>query len=113
MLKKIMPELPLDNVPAAVPYYRDTLGFTINYQQDDIAVLDRDAVRVVLIARTSRHTGIGSTYVYVSDADALHAELRAKGAALSGEPVSHPWGLRDFRVTDPEGNRITFGQPLW
>lgn len=46
------------------------------------------------------------------DADALYAELRAKGANLQGEPVSHPWGLRDFGVTDLERNRITFGQPF-
>lgn len=113
MLQKIMPELPLDDVAAGIDYYEEVLGFTINYQQEDLGVMDRDAVRVLLIARTKRHTGIGSAYVYVSDADALHAELRSKGAQLLGEPVSHPWGLRDFQVLDPEGNRITFGQPLW
>jgi len=113
MLKKIMPELPFNDVPAAVTYYRDVLGFSINYQQSDLGVMDRDAVRVLLVARTPRHGGIGSAYVYVDDADALHAELRTKGAELSGEPTSHEWGLRDFQVTDPEGNAITFGQPLW
>lgn len=113
MLRKIMPELPLQDVSAGVAYYRDVLGFGINYQQEDLGVLDRDAVRVLLIARTTRHTGIGSAYVYVDDADALHAELRGRGARVEGDPVSHPWGLRDFRVLDPEGNQITFGQPLW
>lgn len=49
-------------------------------------------------------------YVYVRDADALHAELSAKGANVQGEPVSRPWGLREFQVLDPEGNRIGFGQ---
>jgi len=29
-----------------------------------------------------------------------------------GEPESHPWGLRDFVVLDPEGNELTFGQPF-
>jgi predicted enzyme related to lactoylglutathione lyase len=113
MFTKIMPELPLNDVAAGVVYYRDVLGFQINYQQDDIGVMDRDAVRLLLIARTERHQGIGSAYIYVADADALHAELRANGANVQGEPVSHPWGLRDFRVLDPEGNQLTFGQPLW
>jgi catechol 2,3-dioxygenase-like lactoylglutathione lyase family enzyme len=112
MLKQIMAELPLDDVKAGVAYYRDVLGFRINYQQNDLGVMDRDDVRLLLIARSNRHTGIGSTYVYVDDADALHAELRAKGANVEGEPVSHPWGLRDFCVLDPERNQITFGQPL-
>jgi predicted enzyme related to lactoylglutathione lyase len=113
MLKKIMPELPLSDVAAGVAYYKEVFGFSINYQQHDLGVMDRDAVRVLLVSRSKGHTGIGSAYVYVSDADALHAELRSKGAQLQGEPVSHPWGLRDFHVLDLEGNRITFGQPLW
>ena len=113
MLTKIMPEMPTDDVAASVAYYRDVLGFSVNYEQADIAVMDRDVVRVLLIARTDRHAGITSTYVYVRDADGLHAELRGKGARVLGEPESHPWGLRDFRVLDPDDNQITFGQPLW
>lgn len=46
------------------------------------------------------------------DADALHAELVGRGASVQGAPVSRPWGLRDFRVLDLEGNRITFPQPF-
>lgn len=112
LLERIMPELPLDDVPAGVAHYRDVLGFSVNYQQHDIGVMDRDEVRLLLIARAERHSGIGSCYVYVADADALHAELVAKGAGVQGEPVSRPWGLREFRVLDPEGNQITFGQPF-
>jgi catechol 2,3-dioxygenase-like lactoylglutathione lyase family enzyme len=111
-LEKIMPSLPLSDVPAGVAYYRDVLGFKVNYAQADIGVMDRDDVTILLIARTARHTGIGSCYVYIRDADALHAELMAKGANVQGEPVSHPWGLRDFLVQDLEGNQIRFGQPF-
>ena len=89
-----------------------TLGFSVNYEQPDLAVMDRDDVRLLLVARTERHAGIGSAYVYVHDADALHHELRSRGARLQGDPVSQPWGLREFRVLDVEGNQITFGQPF-
>ena len=112
MLTKVMPELPCDDVAAAVVHYRDVLGFRVNYQQADIGVMDRDRVRVLLVARSPRHSGIGSAYVYVDDADALHAELVGRGAAVQGRPESHPWGLRDFRVLDPDGNQLTFGQPF-
>jgi len=112
MMLKALPELPFDDVAAAVAYYRDVLGFRINYVQPDLGVMYRDGVTVLLIARTERHKGIGSAYFYVEDADALYAELRANGAGVQGEPVSHPWGLRDFHVLDLEGNGITFGQPF-
>lgn len=112
MLRKIMPELPVSDVAAGVAHYRDVLGFGVNYQQHDLGVMDRDGVRLLLIARTDRHTGIGSCGFYVNDADALHAELLAKGANVQGEPVSYPWGLREFKVLDPEGNRLSFAQPF-
>jgi uncharacterized glyoxalase superfamily protein PhnB len=109
-LRAINPVMPLSNVAAGVAYYRDVLGFSVNYAQHDLGVMDRDEVRILLAARTEKQTGIGSCYVYVRDADALHAELRARGANVQGEPVSHPWGLRDFKVLDLEGNEIAFGQ---
>ena len=84
MMRKALPELPCDDVAAAVAYYRDVLGFRVNYQQHDLGVMDRDEITVLLIARTERHKGIGSFEVYVEDADALYAELRAKGANLQG-----------------------------
>jgi uncharacterized glyoxalase superfamily protein PhnB len=110
MVTNAMPELPFDDVPTAVTYYRDVLGFTVNYEQHDLGVMDRDDARVLLIARTSRHGGIGSAAFYVRDVDALYAELVEKGADVQDEPVSRPWGLREFAVLDLEGNRLTFAQ---
>jgi uncharacterized glyoxalase superfamily protein PhnB len=34
----------------------------------------------------------------------------AAGANVQGEPVSQPWGLREFTVLDLEGNRLSFAQ---
>jgi predicted enzyme related to lactoylglutathione lyase len=109
MMSRIMPELPCDDVPAAVKHYRDVLGFTVNYEQDDLGVMDRDEVRLLLVSRTPEH-GVGSAAFYVRDADALYAELVRSGADVQGEPVSQPWGLREFRVLDPDRNRLTFSQ---
>ena len=111
-LQQMLPELPLTDVSAGVEYYQRVLGFGINYAQHDLGVMYRDDVTILLIQRTDQHTGIGSCEAYVRDADALHAELVARGANVQGAPVSRPWGLRDFRVLDLEGNRITFAQPF-
>jgi uncharacterized glyoxalase superfamily protein PhnB len=110
MMRKVMPELPLDDVPAGVRHYRDVLGFVVNYEQHDIGVLDRDEVRILLVARTPHHSGIGSAYFYVRDVDALYSELLQKGADVQAEPISQSWGLREFSVLDVERNRLTFGE---
>lgn len=112
MMEKALPEMPFDDVGAAVAHYRDVLGFHINYQQHDLGVMYRDGITVLLIQRTESHKGIGSFEVYIANADALYEELRSKGARMQGEPVSQPWGLRTFAVLDSEGNRITFAQPF-
>ena len=110
MMSRIMPELPCDDVPAAVSHYSDVLGFSVSYQQEDIGVMDRDEVRLLLISRTPHHGGIGSAYFYVRDVDGLYAELVRSGADVQGEPVSQPWGVREFRILDPDRNRLTFAQ---
>jgi len=109
MISRIMPELPCDDVPAAVRHYHDVLGFSVNYEQDDLGVMDRDEVRLLLIARTPLH-GIGSASFYVRDVDGLYNELVRSGADVQGEPVSQPWGLREFGVLDADRNRLTFAQ---
>jgi catechol 2,3-dioxygenase-like lactoylglutathione lyase family enzyme len=110
MMSRIMPELPCDDVPGSVKHYRDVLGFGVNYEQGDLGVMDRDEVRLLLIARSPQHSGIGSVSFYVRDVDALYAELVRSGADVQGEPVSQPWGLREFSVLDPSRNRLTFAQ---
>jgi uncharacterized glyoxalase superfamily protein PhnB len=111
-LREMLPHLPLNDVAAGIAYYKDVLGFSINYAQHNLGVMFRDSGTLLLMARTPSHTGIGSCTAYVSDADKLYVELAAKGAKMQGAPVSQPWGLRDFSVTDLEGNRITFAQPF-
>jgi uncharacterized glyoxalase superfamily protein PhnB len=111
-LEKVLPELPVDDVPAALRHYRDVLGFRVDHAQDDIAVMYRDTVTVLLIARTPEHRGIGSLYSYVHDVDARFAEFFAAGADVHGEPVNQPWGLREFAVRDPFGNRLRWGKPF-
>jgi uncharacterized glyoxalase superfamily protein PhnB len=111
MFEKIMPEFPLDDVAAGVAYYRDVLGFSVDIEMQGFAVMDRDRARILLIQKTGEHRGIVSCYVYVTDADSLHAELTGRGARVEGPPISRPWGLREFRVFDPDGNVLTFGQP--
>ena len=78
MLRSVMPELPVDDVQAGVSHYTDVLGFKVNYQQSDIAVIDRDDVRLLLVARSPRHTGVGSAYFYVRDVDALYWSSSAR-----------------------------------
>jgi hypothetical protein len=42
--------------------------------------------------------------------DDYYAACRAGGAVIALELGARPWGVRDFRVLDPCGNRIGFAE---
>lgn len=110
MFEKALPRLPITNIPAGIAHYRDVLGFQVNYADGNIGVMFRDRVTVLLFLRTPDFSGPGSAYFYIENADKLCADMRASGANVAGDPVSMPWGLREFMVTDLEGNELYFGQ---
>ena len=54
-------------------------------------------------------------YWRVKDVDALYAEYHAAGLSSSGTPrlipvEDKPWGMREFAITDPNGNLVRVGQ---
>jgi uncharacterized glyoxalase superfamily protein PhnB len=71
----------------------------------------RNDVSFDLISVPAGRQGTAMAYVQVSGIDAYHAELSARGVQVSAVD-NRPYGMRDFEVVDPCGNRIAFGQPL-
>ena len=54
-------------------------------------------------------------YWRVKAVDALYAEYHAAGLPRSGTPrlgpvEDKPWGMREFAITDPNGNLVRVGQ---
>lgn len=46
--------------------------------------------------------------VNVSDVESVHQELLNSGFKPTA-PQLHPWGKRDFKLVDPNGNLLEFG----
>jgi uncharacterized glyoxalase superfamily protein PhnB len=110
----VAPVFVVKDLPRAVEHYRDVLGFAVRFTYGEPVLytgVERDALVLHLQAagRTKRQPGQSSVYVFVSDVDALHAELKAKGALVQGEPQDYPYGMRDFSINDPDGNQLSFG----
>jgi len=99
---------------ATVRFYVDLLGFTLvtdrRGDEQPYLALERDAVRIGAAARPGegnrawRRPPIGVEIVL--EVDYLHAErdrIRHAGWPIEEDIVRRPWGLQDFRVTDPDG----------
>lgn len=53
----------------------------------------------------------GTCFVHVRDATAYLKQLRERGVGGVSAPVVQDYGLVEFVVTDPFGNRVRFGSP--
>jgi catechol 2,3-dioxygenase-like lactoylglutathione lyase family enzyme len=102
------------DIAKSADHYRDVLGFTVTFEYGAptfYVCLCRDEVALHLLAasQTRRRPGNGGICVFVRDVDAVHAELAARGASIIKPPQNYDYGMRDFDVTDLDGNQLTFG----
>lgn len=69
----------------------------------------RDDAYGAMVGAPATGSGGKSTYVAVTDVDALHERARMAGATILEPPVDRDYGSRDFICADPEGNVWSFG----
>lgn len=113
-LSRVAPELPVANLPIALEYYEQKLGFRVAMRMpsNDYAIVERDDVAIHLFrADAGAHSPV-AIHIFAEDLASLHAELQQRGARLSQQIAQKPWGNRDFRVKDDSGNEIKFTEPL-
>jgi uncharacterized glyoxalase superfamily protein PhnB len=104
-----VPVVPVTDVGEAIAFYRDTLGFTLAFEQGAYAGVDRGAAHVHLDGVVNAAAGQVTVRVTVEGVDALYAEIEPKGVVDPAEPLNtKPWGARQFSVLDCCGNRLTF-----
>ncbi|MBO0679175.1 VOC family protein [Mycolicibacterium sp. S2-37] len=113
---RIAPIIPVRDLDAALERYR-RLGFAARAYQgpDSYGYVDRDDVSLHLTEWADHDplTTASSVYLYVSDADALHAEWTAQGLAGRFTDLEDtPYGLREFAYVDPDGTLHRVGSPL-
>jgi len=115
-LQSISPIFVVEDLPRALGFYQDVLGFDIAWSWGapvDIAAVCRDEVEVTLAQRTDeRPHGPARVYLRVSGIDAYYASIEAAGAEIRVPIGDRAYGLRDFRVVDPSGNELDVGETL-
>lgn len=114
------------NVPAALAFYRDSLGFEITFQgpsEDDIffGIVQRGAAMIMMkdigVEPVPNYTrdikqGIArwDAYLYVPDPDALAAEFASRNVEFFTPLANNDDGLRGFEVADADGYILYFGR---
>jgi hypothetical protein len=112
------------DVVRSANHYRDALGFAYDRfwgEPPSFVILRRDGMFLMLNQAPADHPivpnwrvshNMWNVYFWVSDADALLAEFRKRGASIDYDVHDKPYGIREFGIQDLDGYDIGFGQPI-
>ena len=119
----IAPFFVVRNVPAAVAFYRDRLGFDVTFEgpPDDVffGIVQRGAAMIMFkdvgvepLPNAERAPEARwDAYVPVSDPDTLAAEFSSRHVEFSEPLKDTDDGLRGFELRDVDGYVLFFGRP--
>jgi uncharacterized glyoxalase superfamily protein PhnB len=110
-----VPEIPVANIEKAAEYYVKVLGFRFDWGNNPggIGGISQGDCRIFLTNAAFRegYGTHGMTTVWLNvasceEVDELYRRWRDAGAKILAEPEDKPWGLREFRAADLDGNQL-------
>jgi uncharacterized glyoxalase superfamily protein PhnB len=118
----VQPVLPVADAARAARYFRDVLGFEIDFiagEPPSYARVKKGADRshgdpvYIRLWQCSPPAGArawkGEIVIHVGhDVDGLHDAYVRRGVTVVEAPVSQPWGLREFAIREPDGHILRF-----
>lgn len=105
------PTLPVQDLDQAVAFY-ESAGFDVRVYDGGFAFVEYDGESVFdldLCPQITRETNGAGCYIIVPNVDEWHADLTASGLPVTAVE-DQPWGMREFTLTDPNGNNIRIGR---
>jgi catechol 2,3-dioxygenase-like lactoylglutathione lyase family enzyme len=110
-MTRLIPMLPVKSMPESVAFY-EKLGFGVENRNDDWgwAMLRLDECRLMVDQSIRGHGPRHSVvYLYPDDVVTYHRQVRANGLEVPDLDVTF-YGMTEFRIEDPDGNRLWVGQ---
>lgn len=112
-MNRIIPMLPVRSVPASIAFY-EKLGFRVERKNEDWgwAMLCLGECRLMVDQSINIHPGAprqSVLYLYPDNIAEYHEEVRGNGLAIPDLDVTF-YGMTEFRIDDPDGNRLWIGQ---
>jgi catechol 2,3-dioxygenase-like lactoylglutathione lyase family enzyme len=115
----IAPQFLVDDLDRAIAYYRDRLGFNVDFTYESFyASISRDGFAIHLkeapkLAGERAHRKENEhldASIAVSGIRALFSELQQRGAIVIKPLEKRPWACLDFYVEDPDGYILCFSE---
>ena len=106
-LNQPVPELPVADVEKAQQYYRDKLGFKIewSYAGMEMGAVSNGDSAIFFRKRTGPFEPVVH-WIYAGDIETTYRNLSESGANIVEGLEDKPWGLRQFTIEDLDGNKF-------
>jgi len=114
-VREMTASLTVKDLTQSVTWYRDLLGFTVDREIEREGKLRAVAVKAGAIRLLlnqddgakgfDRVKGEGFSLQFITSqsVDDIANRIKSHGGTLETEPADMPWGVRAFRVRDPDG----------
>ncbi len=114
-MNRLVPMLPVSDMPASVDFYL-RLGFSVEQRNDEWrwAMLRFGDCRLMVDQSINVQPGVprfSVVYLYPDDISEYHRQVRENGLNVPDLEVTF-YGMTEFRLEDPDGNRLWIGQDL-
>ena len=119
---RVHPQIFVTDIERALAFYRDQLGFELAYLwgeppfyglvvRDEVGLNLRHVDELPFDVATCAREELLAAAIVVDDVKALYLALRDAGVPMLRRLTEQPWGVRDFVVTDPDGNQLQLTSP--
>lgn len=117
--RELSTSMTVKDLGASTTWYRDIVGFTVDQEYEREGKLRAVAMRAgsvrILLNQDDgakgwdRVKGQGFSLQITTEQsiDAIADGIKAAGGTLVSEPADMPWGVRMFRLEDPDGYKWT------
>ena len=102
------------DLPEALDWYQRVLGFQVAWtwgDPADHASVCRDSAEINLVVEPGGKLETSRVYFETQSVDAYYVRVSGAGGQIAIPIGDRPYGMRDFRVADPAGNELSFGEP--
>lgn len=116
--RELTASLTVADIAKSLAWYRDVVGFAVEREHEREGVLRAVSLRAgevrLLIGQDdgarghdrAKGEGFSLMLTTAQDVDEIARRIRERGGALASEPADTPWGMRAFRLVDPDGFRL-------
>ncbi len=120
-ITNIIPQLRATDLPGAIRFYTEKLGFSVEFNYQDCYAGIRFGGHVVHLKAAEEtdpsiayveEAGHLHLYFEMTDVADLAAQLKQSGVALVKDVHETAWNTREFVIHDDQGHTLYFGEPL-